>query len=58
MLLATAQGERLEALYVVVLSTGMRMGELLALKWQDTDLVGATIQVRATVQYTSDGYVF
>jgi integrase len=34
------RGERLEALYILALSTGMRQGELLALKWEDADLEG------------------
>jgi integrase len=54
-LLATARGERLEALYVLALATGMREGELLALKWQDVDLDGATLQVRATVHIPKKG---
>lgn len=57
-LLATARGDRLEALYVVALATGMRQGELLALRWHDVDLDGASLQVRASVHYTKDGYVF
>ncbi len=31
------------------LSTGLRIGELLALKWEDIDLVGAQLQVRRTL---------
>ena len=57
-LLAAAKGERLEALYVLALSTGMRQGELLALKWRDVDLDGATLQVRSTLHFTRDGFVF
>jgi integrase len=49
-LLATAVGDRLEALYVLALTTGMREGELLALRWHDVDLAAATLQVRATLQ--------
>ena len=56
--LAAAQGERLEALYVLALSTGMRAGELLALKWCNVNLDGATLQVRETLQQTRSGYVF
>jgi integrase len=37
-LLTAACGDRLEALYVLALNTGMRQGELLALKWEDVDL--------------------
>ena len=36
----------------------MRQGELLALKWRDVDLEGATLQVHAAVHYTTEGYVF
>lgn len=39
-LLKTAQGARLEALYVLAVRTGMRPGELLGLKWEDVDLDG------------------
>jgi integrase len=44
--LAAARGHRLEALFILALSTGMRRGELLALKWQDLDLERGTLQVR------------
>lgn len=37
-LLTAAQGERLEALYVLALNVGLRIGEALALRWQDVDL--------------------
>ena len=36
----------------------MRMGELLALSWRDVDLEGATLQVKATLQRTRDGFTF
>lgn len=51
-LLATAarEGDQLEALYVLALTTGMRQGELLALHWGDVDLDAATLQVRGTLQ--------
>jgi integrase len=37
-LLNAASGDRLEALYVLAITTGMRQGELLGLKWEDVDL--------------------
>ncbi len=52
-LLDAACGERFEALYVLAVTTGMRQGELLALKWQDVDVENATISVRRTL--TRDG---
>jgi integrase len=48
-LLDAAEGDRLEALYVLAVTTGMRQGELLALRWQDVDLKNGTISVRRTL---------
>ncbi len=45
--------DRLAALYVVALHTGLRQGELLALRWEDLDLEARKLQVRRTV--TRDG---
>jgi integrase len=47
--LEAARSDKLEALYVLAVTTGMRQGELLALKWQDADLENATISVRRTL---------
>jgi len=49
-LLLAARGERFEALYVLAVSTGMRKGELLGLRWEDADLEGETLRVRRTVR--------
>jgi integrase len=38
-------GERLEAVFVTMLGTGLRRGEALALKWSDIDLGHATLTV-------------
>ena len=48
--LAAAKRERFEALYVLALSTGMRQGELLALRWRDVDLEASTLRVTATLR--------
>ena len=48
--LAAAAGEPLEALYVLAVSTGLRQGELLGLKWSDVDLDASRLQIRRTVQ--------
>jgi integrase len=45
-LLATAKGHNMEALFVLALTTGMRRGELLALKWQDINFVQSMLQVK------------
>lgn len=45
-----ARGEdRFEALYVLAVTTGMRQGELLALKWDDVDLERGVLRVRRTI---------
>lgn len=48
-LLEAAKGDRLEALLVLALTTGMRQGELLGLQWEDVDLKNGTIYVRRTL---------
>jgi integrase len=54
-LLDAAQGDKLEALYVLAVHTGMRRGELLGLKGSDVDLDSATIRVRRTLTRTDNG---
>lgn len=48
--LASVSGDRLAALYLLALHLGMRLGELLGLRWEDVDLAGATIMVRKALQ--------
>lgn len=43
--LAAASGDRLEALYVLTLLTGLREGEALGLRWSDVDLETRTLRV-------------
>ena len=45
-LLNAARGDRLEALYVLGVTTGMREGELLGLRWRDVDLAAGLLSVR------------
>lgn len=53
-----ARGSRLEALVVLAALTGMRRGELLALRWSDVDFENETLQVRRTVDFIPKyGYV-
>ena len=49
--LTAIQGDELEAMYTLAITTGMRRGELLALKWADIDLDASFLQVRATVRH-------
>ena len=46
-------GERLEGLYWLALSTGLRRGELLALKWDDLDLDAGRLSVRRSLGRSS-----
>jgi integrase len=48
-LLEAATGDPLEALYVLALTTGMRQGELLGLRWADLDLDSGVLDVRRTL---------
>lgn len=48
-LLEAASSDPLEALYVLAVTTGMRQGELLGLKWEDVDLEASSVRVRRTV---------
>jgi integrase len=58
MFIAAASGERLEALFVLAIATGMRQGELLALRWRDVDLENATLRVTATLHYVAGQFIF
>ncbi|CAA9572151.1 MAG: Integrase [uncultured Thermomicrobiales bacterium] len=49
-LLAVVQGHRLEGLYRVALSLGLRMGETLGLRWEDVDLDTGTLRVAVALQ--------
>ena len=55
--LSVVRGDRFEALYVLALSTGMREGELLGLRWQDIALDRAVLRVRMNVAETATRYV-
>jgi integrase len=57
-LLEEATGDRLEALYVLALTTGMRQGEILALHWRDIDLDRRTVNVHLTVHRVRDTFLF
>ncbi len=49
-LLDTIHGDRLEALYVLAIATGMRQGELLGLRWNDVDLEVRSLRVHTALQ--------
>lgn len=54
-LLTAVAGDRLEGLYRLMLATGLRRGEALALDWSDVDLEGGVVRVRRTLARTSKG---
>jgi integrase len=49
-LLASIEGDRLEALYVTTLSLGLRRGEALALQWSDIDFAKRTVRVHRSLK--------
>jgi integrase len=49
-LMRALHGHRLEPLVVTAIGTGLRQGELLALRWRDLDLEGGTVTVRHTLR--------
>lgn len=54
-LLRAAQRHPMEALFTLAVTTGMREGELLALRWRDVDLEHGTLHVRATLRRVPGG---
>lgn len=58
MLLEVARGHRLEALLTLAITTGMRRGELLALRWQDLNFDHKSLQIlRALNRLVGYGFV-
>jgi integrase len=57
-LLIAARGHSLEGLLTLAVTTGMRSGELLALKWQDINFDTGSLHIRRTMGYISGrGYL-
>jgi integrase len=54
-LLDAVADDRLEALYVLAVTTGMRQGELLALRWRDVDLATGRLRVTGTLFWPRGG---
>ncbi|HKY05769.1 MAG TPA: tyrosine-type recombinase/integrase, partial [Blastocatellia bacterium] len=50
MLIQAVQGDRLEALFTVALSLGLRRGEALGLKWSDIDFQARTLRINHSLQ--------
>jgi integrase len=47
-----ASKDRLEALYVLAITTGMRQGEMLGLRWGDVDFVGRKLTISRALHRT------
>ena len=52
------RGHRLEALYVLVASTGCRRGEAIALRWSDIDLIAGKVVFRRSLTRVGGTLVF
>jgi integrase len=53
--LDAARGHKYEALYVLYLTCGLRMGESLGLKWSDINLDAGTLRVNRQLQRIREG---
>lgn len=58
-LFAATAGDRWHALWVVLVTAGLRLGEATGLRWDDVDLAAGTASVRRSLQWqTGAGLVF
>ena len=48
-MLSAAEGTRYAPLFTLLVNTGLRRGEALALQWSDVDLEAGTLRVRGTL---------
>jgi len=56
--LKVLDGDRLGAAFLMLLGTGMRRGELLALRWEDVNLNEGTVFIQRDMVWTKNGLVF
>lgn len=57
-LIKTSEGSRLHVAVVLAATTGMRRGEILALRWEDADLLQGKLSVRQALEKTKGGIRF
>jgi integrase len=57
-ILERARGWEVEGAVVIALGTGMRLGEILALRWKDVDLERKTLRVTATLSVAGGAFGF
>ena len=56
--LDAAKGDRLRALYIVAIHTGLRQGELFGIRWEDVDFEAGTVSVHRTLSGAKGGPTF
>jgi integrase len=57
-ILARVRGREVEGPVVLALGTGMRLGEILAVRWKDVDLERKVLRVTATLSYVAGEFTF
>jgi len=55
-IMAAVRGDRLEALWIAAIGTGLRQGELLGLRWADVELDDASLTVTYALVRTDGAY--
>lgn len=56
--LKTAKTHRLYPLYLTALTTGLRRGELLGLRWKDVDIINNKLSIKQTLVQSGAGPIF
>ncbi len=57
-LLSFVEGSRFEVLLWLAVTTGLREGELLGLRWSDVDWIGRRLGIQRQLQRVRGGLVF
>lgn len=55
-MIATVRGDRLEALWITAIGTGLRLSEILGLRWVDVDLERATVSATYALVRVNGAY--
>ena len=58
--LEAIKGDKFERLFIVDLFSGLRLSEIIGLRWDDVDLNAGLLTIRHQIQksYSNDGYIF
>ncbi|MDP8925492.1 MAG: site-specific integrase, partial [Actinomycetota bacterium] len=56
--LKAAAGDPYEPLYLLAVTTGLRQGEILAIRWQDVDLSNGTVRINRTLTTRNGRFSF